>query len=63
MQASALLTDCQRGFRSVRSCNRQPLEVMGDLTTVIENNQPLGMILLDFKKVFVSALHLQPTLS
>ena len=50
MQANDLLTDCQHGFHSKRSCNTQLLEVIEHLTIAIEINQPVDMIFLDFKK-------------
>ena len=57
MQADDLLTDCQHWFRSKKSCSTQLLEVIDDLTIAIENNQPVDMIFLDYKKAYDSATH------
>ena len=54
MQAIDLLTDCQHGFSSKRSCNTQLLEVIEDLTIAIDNNEQVDMIFLDLKKAFDS---------
>ena len=52
MQASDLLIDCQHRFHNKRSCNTQLLEVIENLTIAIEDNQPVDMIFLDFRKAF-----------
>ena len=56
-QANYLLTDCQHGFCSKRSCSTQLLVAIEELTIAIENNQPIDMIVLDFKKDFDSVPH------
>ena len=45
-----VIVDCQHGVHSKRSCNTHILEVIDDLTIAIENNQPVEMMLLHFKK-------------
>ena len=52
-----LYASCQHGFRNKRSCVTQLLEVMEILTDCVEDNEPIDMIYLDFKKAFDSVPH------
>ena len=48
---------CQHGFRKSRSCITQLLEVMNNLTTLIDNNEAIDIIYLDFRKAFDTVPH------
>ena len=57
MISNDLYSPCQHGFRKHRSCITQLLEVMEDLTQLIEEKEPVDIIYLDFKKAFDSVPH------
>ena len=52
-----LYANCQHGFRSKRSCMTQLMEVMEDLTTLLDEKNPVDIIYLDFRKAFDSVPH------
>ena len=52
-----LYSDCQHGFRRKRSCMSQLLEVMNDLTSIMEEGDDIDAIYLDFKKAFDTVPH------
>ena len=49
-----LYAECQHGFRRKRSCVSQLLEVMEDLTAIMEAGDSLDIVYLDFRKAFDS---------
>ena len=57
MSGYKLYLDCQHGFRQKRSCITQLLEVMEDLTNMIENRNTIDIIYLDFRKAFDTVPH------
>lgn len=57
LTSSKLYSDSQHGFRQHRSCMTQLLEVMEDLTSLLDNKQPIDIVYLDFKKAFDSVPH------
>ena len=57
MSGYKLYSDCQHGFRQKRSCITQLLEVMEDLTNMIENRNTIDIIYLDFRKAFDTVPH------
>ena len=57
MNSNKLYSPCQHGFRKQRSCITQLLEVMEDLTQLIEEKESIDIIYLDFKKAFDSVPH------
>ena len=52
-----LYTNCQHGFRKKRSCTTQLLEVMEDITKLLDNKIPVDIIYLDFRKAFDTVPH------
>jgi hypothetical protein len=52
-----LLTNCQHGFVSGKSCNTQLLECMDIWTEIIDNGGYLDVIYLDFAKAFDKVAH------
>ena len=54
---NGLYSECQHGFRKKRSCVTQLLEVMEDLTSLIDNNQDIDILYLDFRKAFDTVPH------
>ena len=52
-----LYSNCQHGFRSGRSCVTQLIEVIDDLTKLLDEGNKIDMIYLDFKKAFDSIPH------
>ena len=52
-----LYAECQHGFRRKRSCVSQLLEVMEDLTAIMEAGDSLDIVYLDFRKAFDSVPH------
>ena len=45
-----LYSDCQHGFRKRRSCVTQLLQVMEDLSLLVENGCDIDVIYFDFRK-------------
>lgn len=52
-----LYAESQHGFRNKRSCMTQLLQVMNDLTKIIDEGDTMDMVYLDFKKAFDSVPH------
>jgi len=52
-----LYAKCQHGFRRKRSCVTQLMEVMEDLTALLDDKNPVDIIYLDFRKAFDSVPH------
>ena len=52
-----ILTDCQHGFRSKRSCETQLLSLTQELHEQLENKKQIDMIVLDFSKAFDKVAH------
>ena len=52
-----LYSDCQHGFRKGRSFTTQLLQVMEDLTQIVDNGYPIDIIYLDLKKAFDQVPH------
>ena len=57
LEGSKLLYDGQHGFRPKRSCVTQLLEVMEDLTRLLDEGNSIDIIYLDFKKAFDTVEH------
>ena len=57
METNKLFSDCQHGFRNHRSCVTQLLEVMNDLSKMIEEGDSIDIIYLDFSKAFDTVPH------
>ena len=57
METNKLFSDCQHGFRNHRSCVTQLLEVMNDLSRMIEEGDSIDIIYLDFSKAFDTVPH------
>ncbi len=55
--ANNLLSDCQHGFVSGRSCSTQLLACLDIWTQVLEDSQNLDAIYLDFQKAFDTVPH------
>ena len=60
-EINKFFTTCQHGFRNKRSCVTQLLEVMNDLTKFYDNNVPVDIIYLDFRKAFHTVPHVRLT--
>ena len=54
-----LYAHCQHGFRKKRSCVTQLLEVVEDITVMVDQGMPVDIIYLDFKKAFDSVPHMR----
>ena len=52
-----LLSVAQHGFRSGHSCNTQLMEVLSDWAESEENNHPVDVVYLDYRKAFDSVPH------
>ena len=52
-----LYTECQHGFRKKRSCVTQLLQVMEDITLLLDEGNTVDIIYFDFKKAFDSVPH------
>ena len=52
-----LFAKCQHGFRNKRSCTSQLLEVMEDITGLLDEGSPIDIAYLDFRKAFDSVPH------
>jgi len=57
MNTNNLCAQCQHGFRNKRSCTTQLIEVMEEITSVIDEGKPVDIIYLDFRKAFDSVPH------
>ena len=58
MNRNNLFSDAQFGFRSLRSCALQLLEVMEKWTSWIDNNENFDCVYYDFRKAFDSVPHM-----
>ena len=52
-----LYAECQHGFRKRRSCITQLLEVIEDLTQILDSKEPIDIVYLDFRKAFDTVPH------
>lgn len=52
-----LFAKCQHGFRCKRSCMTQLLEVMEELTLLLDGRNAVDILYLDFRKAFDSVPH------
>jgi len=52
-----LYAKCQHGFRSKRSCVGQLMEVMEDITKLLDDKDSVDVIYCDFRKAFDSVPH------
>ena len=52
-----LYAKCQHGFRKKRSCVTQLLEVIDNLTELLDKGEPIDIVYLDFRKAFDSVPH------
>ena len=57
MEGNNMFSSCQHGFKSHRSCVTQLLDVMNDLTELIENGDSIDVLYLDFRKAFDTVPH------
>ena len=57
MNTNNLYAQCQHGFRNKRSCTTQLIEVMEEITSIIDEGKPVDIIYLDFRKAFDSVPH------
>lgn len=57
MESNGLLTECQHGFVSKRSCVTNLLGVLDDWTNSLDNGKPVDAIYLDFSKAFDTVCH------
>ena len=57
MNDNNLYAKCQHGFRNKRSCSTQLIEVMEEITELLDNGYPVDIIYLDFRKAFDSVPH------
>ena len=47
-----ILTDCQHGFRTRRSCETELVTMIHDLTSAMDKGTQTDMVVLDFSKAF-----------
>ena len=59
MTDNTLFSTCQHGFHQHRSCITQLLEVMEDLTKMVDKKLPIDVIYLDCSKPFDSVPHVR----
>ena len=52
-----LYANCQHGFRKKRSCVTQLLEVMEDITSLMDSGHSVDVIYMDFRKAFDTVPH------
>ena len=52
-----ILTDCQHGFRTRRSCETQLVTMIHDLTSAMDKGTQTDMVVLDFSKAFDRVPH------
>lgn len=57
LENNKILSECQHGFRSKRSCETQLTGLIQDLTSHMDNRKQLDMIVLDFAKAFDKVSH------
>ena len=57
MEENNLFSKAQHGFVTGRSCSTQLLELMEELTEILDSNKAVDMIYLDFSKAFDKVPH------
>jgi hypothetical protein len=57
LDSNGLLTECQHGFVSKRSCVTNLIGVLDDWTSSLDNGKPVDAIYLDFSKAFDTVCH------
>ena len=57
LENNNILTDLQHGFRKRRSCERQLIKTVNDLSKSINHEEQIDSILLDFSKAFDKVYH------
>ena len=57
MEENNLFSKAQHGFVTGRSCSTQLLELMEELTEILDSNEDVDMIYLDFSKAFDKVPH------
>ena len=57
MEENNLFSKVQHGFVSGRSCTKQLLELMEELTEALDSNEDVDIIYLDFSKAFDRVPH------
>ena len=57
MDENNLFSKAQHGFVTGRSCSTQLLELMKELTEILDSNEDVDMIYLDFSKAFDKVQH------
>ena len=57
LEAHAILSDSQHGFRRGRSCESQPLEFVEELATSLESGKQTDILIMDFAKAFDRVNH------
>ena len=57
MEMNNFLSDCQHGFRHGRSCVSQLLQVMDDISLMLDNEEPVDVVYFDFRKAFDTVPH------
>ena len=57
LEANDLLYGRQSGFRQNHSCQTSLIRIIDDWITVIDNNQIVGILMLDLSKAFVLVNH------
>ena len=56
-EINELLSECQHGFVNGRSCMTQLLWAMEDWSKILDDNQPIDVLYLDFRKAFDAVPH------
>ena len=59
LELTRQLTDCQHGFRPLRSCATQLLGALEEWTRLMEEGEPVDVAYLDFRCAFDSVPHLR----
>ena len=57
LESNNILTDCQYGFRSRRSCDTQLVTLVHELTKSMTGRVQVDMIVMDFSKAFDKVPH------
>ena len=57
LEANAILSDAQHGFRKGRSCETQLLFILENLTKTLDNRRQVDLIQTDFSKAFDKVPH------
>ena len=59
LSENSLLTDCQHGFVSKRSCVTNLIKVLDDWTDILDDGEPVDTVYLDFAKAFDCVPHVR----